>query len=118
VPEKSRSPAGPLFFVENLNASTLLIRILTLFLALFLTLLPEEAPVVNFSPAQDVCVENVDDVEEEAIVQVVPRSHHKIQICSNPLWAGFDQPLWQGDSCHPIHFSFERKWLISCRLRL
>ena len=40
-------------------------RILTLFLALFLTLLPESIPFNGYAHGQDACWEEVDGIEEE-----------------------------------------------------
>lgn len=51
-------------------AVLLMMRILTLFLALFLTLLPESVPSVSTSYEYDVCLEEMcDAVEEEAILR-------------------------------------------------
>ena len=46
-------------------------KILTLFLALFLTLLPESVPVSHYSQGQEVCWEEVNDVEEEAVIRIL-----------------------------------------------
>ena len=44
-----------------------MMKILTLFLALFLTLLPEGASAFNYSQGQDVVLEEVNEIEEEAV---------------------------------------------------
>jgi hypothetical protein len=47
-------------------------KLLALLLALFLTVQPEDAPPVNYSQTQEVCCEDTDLVEEEAISPVTP----------------------------------------------
>ena len=53
-------------------------KILTLFLALFLTMMPESVPIFNISQGQEICLEEVDDVEEEAVVSMSQRIQKKI----------------------------------------
>ena len=97
----------------------LLMKVLTLFLALFLTLLPESAPVVNHVPEQDVCVEEVCDVEEEAIIHSPRRTLKRHQTPSPSPLIPASEPVPAGAlSCHSIHFCFERQWLKACLLRL
>ena len=94
-------------------------KTLTLFLAFFLTLLPESAPVVHYSLGQEVCWEEVNDVEEEAVIRTVQRSQKGIQAkaalsqerCRRPV------PV-QAFTIPPVRFCFEKQWLTSCRLRL
>ena len=94
-------------------------RILTLFLAFLLTLLPDGATHEPFSSVQeDVCVEEVVDVEEDAVI----RSQQRVQ-------KTFLLSFFSFDSCrdrdyHRPHyylsspFCFEKQWLTHCRLRL
>lgn len=53
-------------------------KILTLFLALFLTMMPESVPIFNISQWQEICLEEVDDVEEEAVVSMSQRIQKRI----------------------------------------
>lgn len=95
-----------------------MMKILTLFLTLFLTLLPDGAPIASFPQGQDVCMEEMVDVEEEAVM-------------------GFDRRVEKasridcGYSYHPFlcshdffcvnlsaSFCFERLWLSCCSLLL
>lgn len=55
-----------------------LMKILTLFLALFLTMMPESVPIFNISQGQEICLEEVDDVEEEAVVSMSQRIQKRI----------------------------------------
>lgn len=94
-------------------------KTLTLFLALFLTFLPESAPVAHYSQGQEVCWEMVDDVEDEAVIRTVQRSQKGIQanaalfreLCRRPVPA-------QAFTIPPVRFCFEKQWLTTCRLRL
>ena len=54
-------------------------KILTLFLALFLTLLPEGAPAFNYSQGQDVVLEEVNEIEEEAVFSSSQRLQKRVQ---------------------------------------
>ena len=67
---------------------------------------PEGLPVANHSPWEDVCYEVVDDVEEEAVIQISRAAKKQPRVFSHP-------------SFHfPVHFCFERQWLTACSLRL
>ena len=93
-------------------------KVLTLFLALFLTFFFENLPVENYAQPQEVFCEDVEDVEEEAVIRSVRRG----QIQSTESFS----PFIQGDACclsgtllHPLAvFCTERQWLTFCRLRL
>ena len=65
-------------------------KVLTLFLALFLTFLPESLPVENDAQPQDVFCEDVEDFEEEAVIRSVRRDQ------SQPLESFL--PFIQGDA--------------------
>lgn len=84
-------------------------KILTLFLSLFLTMLPEKALVTNTSYCQDICFEEVYDGEEEAIIGT--RASLEISLTEHkPV-------LITVFHYHRIHFCFERQWLTACTLR-
>lgn len=93
-------------------------KILTLFLALFLTLLPESAPFVSYSQGQDICLEEVDDVEEEAVIRIPQRIPKKILTATDPFSPEIKPVSIQNLTFHLIHFCFERQWLKACLLRL
>ena len=93
-------------------------KILTLFLALFLALLPDSVPFVNNTLGQDICVEEVCDVEEEAIIRSPQRTPERLQASSEPLFKTFKPAFIRVPRYHPIHFCFERQWLKACMLRL
>ena len=98
-------------------AVNLLMKILTLFLALFLTLLPDSVPFVNLSQGQDVCFEEVDDVEEEAVIRLPQCTPKKILTTSEAFSREVKPISIQNLTYHPIHFCFERQWLKACMLR-
>ncbi len=96
-----------------------MMRILTLFLALFLTLLPESVPSVSTSYEYDVCLEEMcDAVEEEAILRA-PQRVPKINPASSDTALTADKPVsTQVLLYHPVRFCSERPWLVTCTLRL
>lgn len=93
-------------------------RILTLFLALFLTLLPEGAHYAPSVQGQDVWWEEVVDVEEEAVIRTEQRTQKQVQAI--PLRDGWDSSTcaFSTNTTHFVHYCFERQWLRCCRLRL
>ncbi|MBQ6286822.1 MAG: hypothetical protein IJK73_04100 [Bacteroidales bacterium] len=93
-------------------------NILALFLALFLTLLPESVPSVNFSLEQDICCEQVNDVEEEAVIRASQTRQNPPLAYSETAFREFRPGLSPLTKLHSIHFCFERQWLRSCSLRL
>ena len=93
-------------------------KILTLFLALFLTLLPESVPFVNFSQGQDVCLEEGDDVEEEAFIRIPQRIPKKILTAFEAFSPEVNRASIQNLTYPLIHICFERRWLKACMLRL
>lgn len=95
-----------------------MMKILTLLLALFLTLLPESDTYVSYSSWQDVCFEQVDDVEEEAVIRTSRMQQKQLLMCSEPGFQGFHLGLFQVKRFHSVHFFFERQWLMTCALRL
>ncbi len=93
-------------------------RIITILFALFLSLLQGNAPVDMCSCEQDICVENVVDVEEEAIVRSNERIQKEIEA---PV------PFSIKDfSCHKIsnlhinhiRYCFDATWLMACCFRI
>ena len=93
-------------------------RILTLFLALFLTLLPENAHYVPFSQGQDVCLEEVNDVEEDAVIRTERRAQEQDQTSLLPVSGDSFRCLIRLPESPVSHYCFERQWLRCCRLRL
>ncbi len=93
-------------------------RILTLFIALFLTFLPESAPFEGFSQVQDVCCEDVEGFEEEAVIRTVVSEQCPAKESSKSRPTVFSR--YSSDIAEPNHhnFCFERQWLAHCRLRL
>ena len=94
-------------------------RIPTLFLALFLTLLPDSVSFFNTaSYGQEICFEEICDTEEEAILRAPQRINDKIRASSESVFSDRKFvfiPLFHYRS---IHFCFERLWLSACMLRL
>ena len=99
-------------------AVSLSMKILTLFLALFLTLLPESVTFVSLPQGQDVCLEEVDDVEEQAVIRLPKRTPTRVLTPSLSLsTAPHPIPVLEITS-HLVHYCFERQWLKACLLRL
>lgn len=94
-------------------------RILTLFLALLMTLLPESVPFVSTaSYGQEVCLEEVCDVEDEAILRSLQRMLEKVQDTSETVSAGYMPVCIPVLHYRSIHICFERLWLAACTLLL
>ncbi|MBP5390571.1 MAG: hypothetical protein J6Y40_00630 [Bacteroidales bacterium] len=93
-------------------------RILTLFLALFLTLLPESADFAPFSHELDACWEEVNDVEEEAVIRPVQRSQKLLQASSFTVSGDLFGSFIRLPEFPVSQFCFERQWLRCCKLRL
>lgn len=95
-------------------------KILTLFLALFLTFLPESTPNVFFSQGgqQEVCWEEADELEEEAILRIPLRLHKRVLPPSQLYLGGVVSVPVQKTIEVPVHLRFERQWLTCRRLRL
>lgn len=93
-------------------------KILTLFLALILALMPERVPFVNDSQVQDLCVEEVCDVEEEAVLRSPLRTPKRLQISFEEPFVAF-RPVHVRAFCLPsIPLCSARQWLKACMLRL
>ena len=92
--------------------------ILTLFLALFLTLLPESAHFVPCTQGEDICCEEVSDVEEEAAIRTEQRTQKQVHTSSIPVFGDSSVCLIRLPEYPVVRYSFERQWLRCCRLRL
>lgn len=92
-------------------------KILTLFLSLFLTMLPEKALVTNTSYCQDICFEEVYDGEEEAIIRIPQRIPKGTRASLEISLTEHKPVLIPVFHYHRIHFCFERQWLTACTLR-
>lgn len=93
-------------------------KILTLFLALFLTLLPEGAPAFNYSQGQDVVLEEVNEIEEEAVFSSSQRLQKRVQTPSVIIPRVTLLSINQVFIFIPVHICLGRQWLLSCSLRL
>lgn len=93
-------------------------RILTLFLALLLSLLPEGTPVIGYTPGEDVCCEVVDDVEEEAVIWTSRTPQKPPRVSSIGVSAKAPKDIFYLPFHFQVHFCFERQWLSACNLRL
>lgn len=93
-------------------------KILTLFLALFLTLLPEGAPAFNYSQGQDVVLEEVNEIEEEAVISTSQRLQKRFQSPPITIPRVTLLSINQVFIFIPVHICLERQWLLSCSLRL
>lgn len=94
-------------------------RILTLFLTLFLTLLQESTPFLC-SPAgsQEINTEEICDIEEEAVIQTNRQEQKKAPLPAASLAASPCIEPVSAESRIPSHRSFERHWLTCRKLRL
>ena len=95
-------------------------KILTLSLALFLTFLPESTPNVFFSQGgqQEVCWEEADELEEEAILRIPLRLQKRMLPPSlTHLGNVVSVPVHKSTEL-TIQLFFERQWLTCRRLRL
>lgn len=97
-----------------------MLRFLTLFLALFLTWLPESAHFVSCAQGQEICLEEVevDDVEEEAVIRSERRAQEQVLTSSLPVFGDAFSSLRCIPEIPVSRYCFERQWLRCCRLRL
>lgn len=93
-------------------------KIMTLFLALLLSMLPEGTPVADYSPGEDVCYEVVDDVEEEAVIRTSRVPQKQPRVFSISVSAETFRDYSYQPFHYSVHFCFERQWLTTCSLRL
>ena len=93
-------------------------KILTLFLALFLTMMPESSPIIYGSQGQDFLLEVVCDVEEEAVIRTPQTASRMAQKPSEATFTEFRPSSVRTSNSHPIHICLERQWLKACTLRL
>ena len=93
-------------------------KLLALLLALFLTVQPEDAPPVNYSQTQEICCEDTDVVEEEAILRTFRVEQEQTQ--TSPFIVSPTEAATRRLPVGIISTSnrFERQWLTLCTLRL
>ncbi|MCR5828709.1 MAG: hypothetical protein K6G53_09900 [Bacteroidales bacterium] len=91
-------------------------KLLMLFLAFFLSFLPESDPVATYSQTQEAYWEDVVDFEEEIVIKTV-RREQIIEITKSVFQESFNCRTDIVEP-HPVDFWFERQWLTHCRLRL
>ena len=94
------------------------IRILTLILALFLTFLQEDVPYANYTQMQEVCWEDADDIEEEAVIRTQQQEQKRTPFFSESVSEGFRIGPVLTEKTQPSHYCFEKQWLTCRRLRL
>lgn len=93
-------------------------KFLMLFLAFFLSFLPESDPVATYSQTQEAYWEDVVDIEEEVVIKTVRREQIQyIEISKSVFQESFDCRTGIVEH-HTADFCFERQWLTHCRLRL
>lgn len=94
-------------------------RLPVLILTLLLTFLPECFPCVNTSSyGLEVCIEDVCDVEEEAVIRTPQRISEKVRTSSEILSAKRKFVVIPVHQHYPIQLCFERLWISACTLRL
>lgn len=93
-------------------------KTLTLFLALFLSLLPEGTPVADYPAWEEVCYEVVDAVEEEAVIRISRTLDKQPQVLPNTVYTETFRESSGSVFYYPFHHYFERQWLTVCSLRL
>ena len=93
-------------------------KILTLFLALFLALLPEGVPAADCPSGQDTFLEQLDEVEEEAVIRTVQSQQKQLRIPADSFSAESRPNLNASADICLTAFCFERQWLRYRRLRL
>jgi hypothetical protein len=108
----------PNCFGGTIFAGNIVMRILTLFLALFLTLLPEGVTYVNTSCGQGVCLEEICDIaEEEAVIRSPQRMTEMDQDSVEDPQSDCIPVFTPVFRCHFVYYCFERLWLTACMLR-
>ena len=93
-------------------------KLLALLLVLFLTVQPEDAPPVNYSQTQEICCEDTDLVEEEAILRTFQVEQKQPQASLTPMPPEKATPARLPAGPVSIPNRFEKQWLTHCRLRL
>lgn len=94
------------------------LRLLMLSLMLLLAFQPDSSPFVHNASGQEVCVEEIYDIEEEAVIQTTRQEQKKLQpaLESLVIVPGLEPVV--AESCFPSRLSFERHWLTCRKLRL
>lgn len=93
------------------------IKVLALFLALFLASMPDASPFVNYTNWQEVCTEEICDVEEEALIRTPQQKQQQVQVSLESISDSF-RPVPVQTPLHLFHHCFDRQWLKCHRLRL
>ena len=94
------------------------LRILTLILALFLTFLQEDVPYANYTHMQEICWEDADDIEEEAVIRTQQQEQKRTPVLSESVFEGHSLETFLTEKPHPSYYCFEKQWLTCRRLRL
>lgn len=93
-------------------------RIIAILVALILTLLPDGVPVTVEVYGQDVCVEDVVDMEEEAVTRSSEHAGKHYEGRPVVIRKAAPHPLSKAFSAHSFLFCFENTFLTACCLRL
>lgn len=93
-------------------------KIVTVFLALFLTLLPENVSFNNFSQDPSICFEETEGLEEEAVIQAPAPSRRQPQLPSASVTFRPSAFYSYKSPYIPVICCFEKQWISVCRLRL
>ncbi len=93
-------------------------KIFTLFLSLFLALLPEGVPASDCPSWQDTFLEQLDEVEEEAVIRTVQTQQKQFQRPSESVFDDFHPGLIAPTDNYFTGFCFEKQWLRNRKLRL
>ncbi len=94
------------------------LRLLMLSLMLLLAFQPDSSPFVHSASGQEVCVEEIYDIEEEAVIQTTRQEQKKVQPATESLVIVSSLEPVVAESRFPSRFSFERHWLTCRKLRL
>ena len=91
---------------------------IAIIVALFLSLVPDIAPVPAYSIENDVCCENIADSPEEAVIRTEARVHRHHTVSVSPL--SFREVFihFISASVFILPYSLDKLWLVSGNLRL
>ncbi len=92
-------------------------RVITFVIAFLLAILPDSVPAVSNYDATEVCMEEVIDTEEDAIVRAPTRSLKRVSVPSRPVSSGY-VVVQHGFPQSSFFKSTEKQRLVSCSLRL
>lgn len=94
------------------------LRLLMLSLMLLLAYQPDSSPFVYNASGQEVCVEEIYDIEEEAVIQTTRQEQKKAPLPAESLSVSSCIEPVSTESCYPDHPGSERHWLTCRKLRL